>query len=115
MTPHPITVPATTLLAQAATLLVAHDLKRLPVVDAEGRLAGMISRCDLLSIIAERLRQRPDEPLRLPSGAPATAGDLMLHDVPAVNRATPLDASHRHALEGHTAAHGGCRWRSSCS
>src|SRR5205085_7454822 len=39
---------------------------------------------------AEGLRQRPDEPLALPHGAPATAAAIMLHDVPTVHRDTPL-------------------------
>jgi CBS domain-containing protein len=65
-------------------------LKRMPVVDAEGRLIGVISRSDLLKTIAEGLRQRPAELVQLPAGAPHTVGEMMLHDVPTVHRDTPL-------------------------
>ena len=90
MTHDPVTLPATTPLAQAAAVLADHNLKRLPVIDGDGRLAGMVSRSDLLKTIAEGLRQRPDTPLALPTGAPATAAAIMLRDVPTVRRDTPL-------------------------
>jgi CBS domain-containing protein len=90
MTPNPTTLPSTTPLAQAAAVLADRNLKRLPVIDSDGRLAGMVSRSDLLKTLAEGLRRRPDEPLALPTGAPATAAAIMLHDVPMVHRDTPL-------------------------
>ncbi|NTU81746.1 MAG: CBS domain-containing protein [Chloroflexales bacterium] len=90
MTPEPATLPVSTPLGQAAAAMASRDLKRMPVVDAAGRLVGMVSRYDLLKTVAEGLRQRPSEPLRLPAGAPATVSDLMITDVPAVHRATPL-------------------------
>jgi CBS-domain-containing membrane protein len=90
MTPNPITLSATTALGRAAALLAKHDLKRVPVVDDQCRLIGMVSRGDLLQTIAERLRQRPAEPLELPAGAPATVDDVMLRDVPTAHRDTAL-------------------------
>ena len=90
MTHHPVTLPATTPLAQAAAILAERNLKRLPVIDAAGRLAGMVSRSDLLATVAEGLRQRPDATLALPTGAPTTAAAIMLRDVPTVHRDTPL-------------------------
>jgi CBS domain-containing protein len=90
MTPAPVTIPTTTPLAQAAALMAERDLKRLPVTAADGRLAGIVSRSDLLKTVAEGLRQRPDQPLRLPDGAPATVAALMIADVPTVHRDTPL-------------------------
>jgi CBS domain-containing protein len=90
MTPNPVTLPATTPLAQAAATLAEHNLKRLPVIDGDGRLAGMVSRSDLLKTVVEGLRQRPDKLLTLPNGAPGTAAAIMLHDVPTVHRDTPL-------------------------
>ncbi|MFL5803205.1 MAG: DUF190 domain-containing protein [Roseiflexaceae bacterium] len=90
MTANPATLPATTPLAQAAAVMADRHLKRLPVVDEQGRLIGMVSRSDLLKTVAEGLRQRPAEPLQLPAGAPATVGEIMLHEVPAVHAATPL-------------------------
>lgn len=90
MTSNPITLPTTTPLAQAAAVMASRTLKRLPVVDEQGRLVGMVSRYDLLKTVAEGLRQRPSEPVHLPAGAPATVGAIMLHEVPTVHADTPL-------------------------
>jgi CBS domain-containing protein len=43
-------------IGEAAALMTAQGVKRLPVVDGEGYLAGVVSRCDLL-----RLYARPDD------------------------------------------------------
>jgi CBS domain-containing protein len=75
------------------------DLKRLPVVDEQGRLVGMVSRSDLLTTVAEGQRQRPAEPLVLPAGAPALVGEMMLRDVPTVHRDTPLVTTIERLLE----------------
>lgn len=48
MTPHPIVCSETTPIEEAIRLMTTHRLKRLPVVDAEGRYAGLISREALL-------------------------------------------------------------------
>lgn len=90
MTRDPVSLPATTPLAQAAAAMAGRNLKRLPVVDEAGRLVGMVSRYDLLKTVAEGLRQRPEQPPRFADGAPASVGGLMILDVPTVGRATPL-------------------------
>lgn len=43
-----VTARAGWTLAEAARVMHRKKLKRLPVVDADGRLAGIVSRCDLL-------------------------------------------------------------------
>ncbi|MYS81914.1 CBS domain-containing protein [Streptomyces sp. SID5474] len=45
---------------QGARLMDRHHVKRLPVVDSDGRLVGIVSRCDLL-----RTFLRPDEDIRV--------------------------------------------------
>jgi CBS domain-containing protein len=90
MTPHPLTLRSATPLAEAAAVMADRKLKRMPVVDEQGRLVGMVSRYDLLKTVAEGLRQRPAEPIQLPEGAPATVGAIMLRDVPTVHQDTPL-------------------------
>jgi CBS domain-containing protein len=90
MTRNPITLSTTTPLAQAAAVMADRKLKRLPVVDEQGRLVGMVSRYDLLKTVAEGLRHNPTEPVQLPAGAPATVGAIMLREVPTVHRDTPL-------------------------
>ncbi len=99
MTPNPVTLPENVSLAQAAAVMNDHNLKRLPVVDASGRLIGMVSRLDLLKTVAEGVRQRPEQPLKLPQGAPATVGELTITDVPTVYRDTPLTETLDRLLE----------------
>ncbi len=48
MTPKVISVSASTPLIQAVELMQRHRIKRLPVLSSDGRLAGIISRADVL-------------------------------------------------------------------
>ncbi len=48
MTAPALTVRPETPLADALQLMLAHQIKRLPVVDAEGRLLGLLGRASLL-------------------------------------------------------------------
>jgi len=48
MTRTVVTVTEQTLLEEAARLLDAHQITGLPVVDAEGRLTGILSQSDLI-------------------------------------------------------------------
>ncbi|MET9492958.1 CBS domain-containing protein [Nocardia sp. NPDC006630] len=50
MTTPVVTVQATDRLSTAAALLARHGVKQLPVVDADGKLVGIVSRKDVLSI-----------------------------------------------------------------
>lgn len=59
MTKPAVTVTADVPLAEAARLMQRHKVKRLPVVDEEGRVVGIVSRGDLLTVFL-----RPDEELR---------------------------------------------------
>jgi CBS domain-containing protein len=59
MTSPAITIGAGETVAHAAALMYDRKLKRLPVVDAVGRLAGIISRVDVLAVF-----DRPDEEIR---------------------------------------------------
>ena len=90
MTPNPVTLRETTPLTEAAAVMADRGLKRIPVVDAQQRLVGMVSRSDLLATVAEGLRQRPATPIRQPDGAPKTVGEIMITDVPTVQPDTPL-------------------------
>jgi len=55
MTSPPITIHPDAALATAAGLISTHHLRRLPVVDPDGKLLGIVSRRDLLSVFL-----RPD-------------------------------------------------------
>ncbi|MBC6463002.1 CBS domain-containing protein [Actinomadura sp. HBU206391] len=59
MTTPAITIRPDTTIAQAARLLDRHRIKRLPVVDDQNVLLGIVSRRDLLRVFA-----RPDEEIR---------------------------------------------------
>ncbi|MFL4903790.1 CBS domain-containing protein [Streptomyces sp. MMS24-I2-30] len=80
MTTPPITVTGDATLALAARTMARQRIKRLPVVDAAGRLTGIVSRSDLLKVflrsdeeiaeevrrdVVERLFVAPAEPLRI--------------------------------------------------
>lgn len=60
MTSPAVTVGPDDTVEHAARLMYARGLKRLPVVDASGRLAGIVSRTDVLAVF-----DRPDEEIRL--------------------------------------------------
>ena len=60
MTSPAVTVGADDTVERAARLMYVHGLKRLPVVDADGRLTGIVSRTDVLAVF-----DRPDEEIRL--------------------------------------------------
>jgi CBS domain-containing protein len=59
MTSPPITVHPDDSLERAARLMYARKVKRLPVVDANGHLVGIIGRADLLAVF-----DRSDEDIR---------------------------------------------------
>jgi CBS domain-containing protein len=59
MTRPAVTTGPDELVSGVARLMRAHRLKRLPVVDHDGHLVGIISRADVLSVFA-----RPDEEIR---------------------------------------------------
>ncbi|MFJ4201161.1 CBS domain-containing protein [Streptomyces sviceus] len=80
MTAPALTVPADETLARAARTMARHRIKRLPVVDADGVLQGIVSRSDLLKVflrddedIAREVRREvvaflfpdPVEPIRV--------------------------------------------------
>lgn len=56
MTSPAITIGPDATVPAAARLMSTHQLRRLPVVDADGKLVGVVSRRDLLSVFL-----RPDE------------------------------------------------------
>jgi CBS domain-containing protein len=59
MTTPAVTVTAGSTVAAAARTMTAHNVKRLPVVDDDGRLVGIVSRKDVLTVFL-----RADDELR---------------------------------------------------
>ncbi|RSN24203.1 hypothetical protein DMC63_06540 [Streptomyces sp. WAC 05977] len=59
-----ITVEADLPVTEAARLMVAHRIKRLPVVDHHGKLTGIVSRADLVRAFVRTDAEIQDEVLR---------------------------------------------------
>lgn len=59
MSTPPVTIGPAAAVTDAARLMQSRRVKRLPVVDQDGRLVGIISRTDVLSVY-----ERPDEQVR---------------------------------------------------
>jgi CBS domain-containing protein len=67
MSGHPVTVLADTDLVEAIELMTSTTVKSLPVVDRKGRLEGMLSRSDIVRLLAradQDLEGEIDELLR---------------------------------------------------
>ncbi|MGH2615417.1 MAG: DUF190 domain-containing protein [Thermomicrobiales bacterium] len=95
MTPNVVTIGPSVSLSDAAALMLARRLKRLPVVDDDDRLLGMLSRFDLLKTVSG-VRAEP----AVPAGAqpqtgapPRRIGDVMNRDVPTIRPDAPLEAA----------------------
>lgn len=90
MTPSPVTVRAATPLREAADLMARRRLKRLPVVDAAGKLAGILSRVDVLRAVAGR--PRPPDAAHEPWGLDAMqpVAQVMRREVPTVFPDSPV-------------------------
>ncbi|MBX3056937.1 MAG: DUF190 domain-containing protein [Anaerolineae bacterium] len=83
------TVTAADPLQQAVALMTAHHLKRLPVVDGHGRLAGWISRVDILRAI--EYHQPAAEVEQESRSFGSTIAELMYRDVPTVTPQATLE------------------------
>jgi len=79
MTAPPITIPADATLMQAARLMQERNVRRLIVTDTRGRIAGIVSRSDLLQVFL-----RTDEDLR---------EDVLEKLIPAIliDQVSPID------------------------
>lgn len=89
MTSPVVTINVKTNVADALAQMVKRDIKRLPVVDDDGRLMGIVSRIDVLRAIARAAAVTRTLP-ELPQGLYHTAGDVMYREAPVVDPDTPL-------------------------
>lgn len=92
MTRDPVTVPRDAPVPRVAELLARRRLKRLPVVDEQGALVGMVSRLDLLRTAATGPAAATPEPAQPGPGLARDAplSRVLRRDVPTVHPDTPL-------------------------
>jgi CBS domain-containing protein len=74
MTAPAVTVAPTATVTEAARRMHTARVKRLPVVDEEGRLVGIVSRADLLKVFT-----RPDDAIRRELMEDVIVGDFMMN------------------------------------
>ncbi len=86
MTRDVVTVPETATVDRVRAILVAQRLKRVPVVNAQGQLVGLISRADLVRELAYRWRCRRCGNLirarRPPNGCPRCGASNSFEEAP---------------------------------
>jgi CBS domain-containing protein len=91
MTTPAMTVADTAPLKDAARIMHDRNLKRLPVVDADGRLVGVLGRLDVLSAVAKGYERHSAPPAHRLPWEHRRVADFMERDVPTVTETTPLD------------------------
>ncbi len=100
MTSPAITVTSETHCKDAAALLVRHRISALPVVDAEGKLVGLVSEADLLPLEATPDPRSQATPLPPRLGPmPRQVGDVMSPEVYTVEEDTDLGIVAQRLLE----------------
>ncbi|MFZ5569539.1 MAG: DUF190 domain-containing protein [Thermodesulfobacteriota bacterium] len=89
---HPVvTISADSLATDAVRAMIRHQVKRMPVTDGEGRLAGMLSRIDIFQAISrdfpnrQALRQR-----NVATDDPRFVSDIMHRETRSVLPETPV-------------------------
>ena len=90
MTLPVLTIGESEKVTRAARIMAERQVKRLPVVDKEGSLVGIISRLDVLETFASHAQGQEGLPT-LPKGLLQTAADVMFHDVATVSPETSLN------------------------
>lgn len=85
-----VTIGPDAILGRAAKLMVENHLKRLPVVDSEGKLVGILGRLDVLNTIAAvHLPEWHPEVHSI--GEQATVADVMTREVPTVHESATVE------------------------
>jgi CBS domain-containing protein/nucleotide-binding universal stress UspA family protein len=92
MTPDPETISVDADLQEAINRMAQHNIKRLPVVDADRRLVGIVTRADVLRAVAAT-PETSEAPTSFTPNA-RTVGEVMTRQVPTM----PPDAPSEHVL-----------------
>jgi nucleotide-binding universal stress UspA family protein/CBS-domain-containing membrane protein len=90
MTRHVYTIDADADLATAIRVMARREVKRLPVVDRDGELVGVVSRADVFRAIAALPATAERAERELPTVA-RTIGDAVITEVPVVPPSAPAE------------------------
>jgi CBS domain-containing protein len=90
MTPKPASVRTRDSLASATHLMAERRIKRVPVVNDDGHLAGMLARSDVLRAVGETFPREVAEAAERPGAK--TVRELMRGEAPTVSTDTHLPA-----------------------
>jgi len=102
MTSPAITVTPETHCKDAAALLVQHRISALPVVDAHGRLVGLVSEADLLTLEATPDPRSQAMPVHVRTEPlPRRVDELMTLEVYTVDESTDLGIVAQRMLEAN--------------
>ncbi|GAB4457750.1 MAG: DUF190 domain-containing protein [Anaerolineales bacterium] len=88
MTAPAITIRGDEPLSLAAARMAEHGIKRLPVLDEQGKIIGVLSRVDVLKqVVSEEAKRRA---AKAPRGAARTLGEVMIPEIPVIEQDAPL-------------------------
>lgn len=92
MTSKPVVLRDQRSVGEAVRVMTREHLKRLPVVDSEGALCGMVSRIDILRALASAARETPGTPPPVGGAVitPHLVRDIILRDRLTVDPGTTL-------------------------
>jgi CBS-domain-containing membrane protein len=90
MTREVVTIGPEAVLGAAGKLMVEKHLKRLPVIDENRKLVGILGRLDLLNTIAA-VHLPEWHPHARPAGQQATVSDVMTREVPTVRDSATVE------------------------
>ena len=83
-----VTIEENDTLGNAISVMTAAALKRLPVINQNGQLCGMLSRLDILRQVVEN--PPAETVLQVPVGSTKTVGEIMRQNIPMVNEHAEL-------------------------
>lgn len=89
MTRLPVIIRPSASLEQAVQLMLTEGHKRLPVIDEQRRVVGMISRADVLRSLGEGF-PIPDNGEQPATAMPTVVGDVMTRNVPVVRESARI-------------------------
>ncbi len=101
MTPNPITIRPESDYLAAIAIMRAGGFRRLPVVDSEGRLVGIVTYNDLLKVRAQQADEAARQAAVLGDGVLIRVREVMTSPVVSIPAEYPLEEAARVMIEHH--------------